>query len=91
MSKRHLNIKVSGRVQGVYFRYSAMGKATELKVKGFVRNEEDGSVYIEAEGEDKNLNEFVAWCQKGPDRAIVSEIFVKEGEVMNFVIFEIER
>jgi len=49
--KKHVNITVKGRVQGVGFRYSAMEAAEELGIKGFVRNMPDGSVYIEAEGE----------------------------------------
>ena len=88
---KHLSIKVSGKVQGVYFRASAAEKATELGISGFVRNERDGSVYIEAEGEEENLSQLVVWCHQGPVRAQVSKVDVKEGNVQGFVRFEIER
>jgi acylphosphatase len=50
--KKHFNIRISGRVQGVFFRASTKAKAEELGISGFVQNEPDGSVYIEAEGEE---------------------------------------
>ncbi len=50
MSKKAIILRVTGRVQGVGFRYYAQKKALELGVNGYVRNRPDGSVYIEAEG-----------------------------------------
>jgi len=75
---KHLNIKVFGRVQGVFFRYSAQRKIKELGIKGFARNEPDGSVYIEVEGEEAQLKEFVEWCHKGPPLAHVDRVEVQE-------------
>ncbi|WP_431293764.1 acylphosphatase [Pedobacter sp. P26] len=49
---KHLNIKVTGKVQGVGFRETTKIIANQMMVNGFVRNEKDGSVYIEAEGEE---------------------------------------
>jgi acylphosphatase len=46
----HYQITVSGKVQGVWFRKSTQDKARELGLRGFVRNQPDGSVYIEASG-----------------------------------------
>ena len=57
---KHTNLKIYGRVQGVFFRYTAKEKADEFAVTGFARNEEDGSVYIEAEGEEENLDKFIS-------------------------------
>ena len=45
----HYQFRITGKVQGVFYRQTAMEKATELGLKGFARNEPDGSVYIEAE------------------------------------------
>jgi acylphosphatase len=87
--KKHLNIKVYGRVQGVFFRHSAKQKARELGVKGFVRNEPDNTVYIEAEGEEENLKQFLDWCHKGPFLASVKKVEVKESEMKNFNDFVI--
>ena len=88
---KHVSIKISGRVQGVYFRASTKDKADELGLKGFVRNERDGSVYIEAEGETAILNQFVEWCHQGPSRAIVEKVVVLDGTLKNFSRFDITR
>jgi len=55
---RHLNIRVSGKVQGVFFRASTKEQADQLGVKGFVRNEPNGDVYIEVEGDEEKLKIF---------------------------------
>lgn len=87
----HFNIRVLGKVQGVFYRANTRKKAYDLGITGFVRNEADGSVYIEAEGRLDNLNEFVSWCRTGPDRAKVEEVQVKSGsELKNFDKFEID-
>ncbi len=70
----HRNITIFGEVQGVFFRSSAKEKAEELGVTGFARNDPDGSVYMEAEGGEKALEEFLAWCGKGPAGAKVEKI-----------------
>jgi acylphosphatase len=71
---KHVNIKIYGEVQGVGFRDAAYWKARKLHVGGFVMNEPDGSVYIEAEGDDDELKEFLVWCEKGPFGAKVGKI-----------------
>jgi acylphosphatase len=55
---KHWNIKVTGKVQGVFFRASTKAVADQLGVKGFVKNLSDGSVYIEAEGDEFALEYF---------------------------------
>lgn len=87
----HLGITVSGRVQGVLFRDSARRRARKLALTGFVRNEPDGSVYIEAEGEKEKLNEFLKWCRKGPLFASVKEVHSEsKGDLKHFDDFVIE-
>lgn len=86
---KHLDIKVQGRVQGVFYRAATKEKAEELNLRGLVRNELDDSVYIEVEGEEENLNQFVDWCKSGPDHAEVQNLDIKEGEIKNFSKFEI--
>ncbi|MBI2017470.1 acylphosphatase [Candidatus Daviesbacteria bacterium] len=88
--KKHLNIKVTGLVQGVFFRVSAKDQADKLSIKGFARNEKDGSVYIEAEGEKENLNKFLAWCHKSPTLAKVEEVEIRKDPLKNFSEFEIK-
>lgn len=88
---RSVVIRVSGKVQGVFYRASTKSKADELGVKGFVRNEPDGSVYIEAEGSEEILQEFITWCKQGPSRAVVANADVKSQPSKNFTEFIVSR
>ncbi|MDR9399299.1 acylphosphatase [Salibacter sp.] len=85
----HVNITVRGKVQGVFFRKSTQEKAYELQISGYVQNERDGSVYIEAEGEKEKIDEFIEWCKKGPKNAEVTEIKTRKGNFQNYEDFEI--
>lgn len=76
--KKSIQVRVVGRVQNVGFRYYTRKTATELSIEGFVKNQSDGSVYIEAEGEPDLLAEFVAWCHRGPAWAHVENIEITE-------------
>lgn len=87
--KQHLNIKVYGLVQGVFFRANAKEQTDKLGITGFAQNDPDGSVYIEAEGEKDNLDKFIKWCNLGPSMAQVEKVVVTEGELKNFSQFEI--
>ena len=86
---KHLNVTVRGIVQGVFFRKSAQEEAYRLRIAGFIQNESDGSVYIEAEGMEEDLVEFITWCNEGPEGASVTEVKVKEGRFQDFEDFEI--
>ena len=85
----HVNIVLDGRVQGVGFRETTKYVADQSGIKGFVRNEPDGTVYIEAEGEQWELDSFIDWCNEGPDRANVETCSVKAGELKHFKDFVI--
>jgi acylphosphatase len=86
---KHLNIHIRGWVQGVGFRYSALKAASSFSVSGFVRNEPDGSVYIEAEGEEANLGYFLDWCRTGPSFGRVDEVTHTESGLRGFEEFRI--
>lgn len=88
--RRHLSIRVTGSVQGVFFRASARAEAERLGIAGYARNQEDGSVLIEAEGESEALDRFVAWCGRGPDLARVEAVEIHEGDPRHFSAFVIE-
>ena len=85
---QHLNIIVYGTVQGVGFRRAAIQKARHLNITGFIRNETDGSVFIEAEGNRSGLAGFVEWCKTGPVYADVKEVKVKEESLKNYTSFD---
>lgn len=89
MKKIHLNISITGKVQGVTFRETTKYVADQSGIKGFVRNEPDGSVYMEAEAEQWELDAFLEWCNDGPDRAKVESCAVEKGELKNFTDFVI--
>ncbi|HVT00372.1 MAG TPA: DNA polymerase ligase N-terminal domain-containing protein [Solirubrobacterales bacterium] len=72
---------VRGQVQGVGFRYEAVGKAGELGVMGWVRNEEDGTVLLHVEGPDEAVDALVEWLGKGPRGAAVEGVEVERGKV----------
>jgi acylphosphatase len=86
---KHLKILIEGTVQGVGFRWAVRSQANLLGVKGFVRNEMDGAVYIEAEAEETVLEQFVAWCRRGPPAAHVDHLDVREGRPARFAGFDI--
>ena len=89
MPLQHLNIHVFGVVQGVSFRAYTQDKAESLGITGFVCNEPDDSVYIEAEGTEDDLAQFLRWCHQGPPLAQVEQVEVTEWTVRNFHDFRI--
>lgn len=89
--KKHLNIHVEGVVQGVGFRWWCYATAESLDLKGFVRNEDDGSVYIEVEGKREDVNTFLALCRRGPSAAKVSHIGILEGVWKDLRMFEVRH
>lgn len=86
---KHLNIRVHGRVQGVFFRDSARRQAEKLGLVGLARNEPSGTVYIEVEGKDSVLEDFVRWCHQGSDFAQVDHVETETGEVSGFSGFRV--
>lgn len=89
--KKHYQLMIKGKVQGVWYRVSTLKKAQELNLKGFVCNQKDGSVYIEAEGEAAALDTLVEWCKIGPTFARVENVDKSEKELKNFSEFYIKR
>ena len=88
---KHIDIKVSGKVQGVFFRASTKAVADQMGIKGFVKNEKDGSVYIEAEAEQYILDAFVDWCKEGPDKSVVENVKISNGATKDFRNFEVVK
>ena len=86
----HYNISVSGRVQGVFFRASTHRLASNLGLKGLVRNEPDGSVYIEVEGEQVSIDKLLKWIGLGgPPQGEVHNYECIEAEMKGFKSFDI--
>lgn len=87
---KHLNIRVVGAVQGVFYRKAAQDTARDLGLTGFARNEPDGSVYIEVEGDPSKLEEFVAWCNEGSEGATVTNVQIEDAPPKHFPDFQIK-
>jgi len=85
-----VHLKISGRVQGVCFRHFCREQAEQIGLKGFVRNNDDGSVEAVAEGSAEAVREFIAWCRRGPPLAVVKAYEEKyeppTGEFASFTI-----
>ena len=87
----HYNIIVKGKVQGVWFRKYTCDEAIKLSIVGFVRNEQDGSVYVEAEGIESDLNLLLSFLKKGSLMSKVASINYKVATVQNHTDFIISR
>lgn len=88
---KNSKIRVRGEVQGVGFRAATKRMAIALGINGNIRNEADGSVLIEAEGDEGKMEEFISWCHKGPAQATVSEVQITSGVVQGFSEFVVSR
>jgi acylphosphatase len=75
---RRIRAIVSGRVQGVSYRASTVTEARRLGLVGWVKNREDGSVELEAEGEAAMVAALLQWCHQGPPGAIVGRVAVED-------------
>jgi acylphosphatase len=71
------DLLISGRVQGVFYRASAQEEATRLGLAGEIRNLPDGRVEAVVEGARESIEEFIAWCRRGPPSAEVENVGVR--------------
>ncbi|OUS24676.1 acylphosphatase [Thalassotalea sp. 42_200_T64] len=67
-------VKITGVVQGVYFRASTQNMAIDLALSGYAHNQEDGSVEVMACGDEANVLQMLAWLEQGPDEAEVENV-----------------
>ena len=88
-SQKRIKLVISGKVQGVGYRFSVKRKADSLGIMGYVKNLHDGSVFTTAQGNILALNNFIKWCYIGPKEALVSNIEKTYVELKNFNEFRI--
>lgn len=77
---RRVNVRVTGIVQGVGYRYSLQGAAREAGVAGWVRNRVDDSVEAELRGDPDAVGRVLAWMQRGPRGARVDGVDVRDSD-----------
>ncbi len=73
-AKERFHASISGRVQGVGFRYNARETARGLGIMGYIRNRSDGTVEVVAEGAEEPVRQFLSWLHTGPRLADVEEV-----------------
>lgn len=88
---RAVSLSVTGRVQGVSFRARCADIARGLDLTGWVRNEDDGSVTVFAEGDPDAVESLVDWCHDGPPAAQVTDVEVLDVAPQNLASFDIHR
>jgi acylphosphatase len=85
------HVRVSGRVQGVFYRAWAQGQARELGVSGWISNCPDGAVEAHLAGEEKAVLRMIERLRQGPSNARVDEVSVEDAEPGNLGRFEVRR
>ena len=89
---KQIKIIVSGKVQGVGFRFYTQQKASELELKGYVQNLTNGNVEIIAVGESAKIDALVKWAKSGSPNAIVDNLDIKSiNKNEQYSNFEIRR
>ncbi len=80
---KRIHAKVTGRVQGVFYRASTQDEARRLGLTGWVMNMPDGSVELEAQGPDEKIEKLILWLHEGPPYSVVTNVEVKEIPLKN--------
>lgn len=75
---KSVDVKVSGSVQGVYYRAGARREGALRGLRGWVRNESDGSVGLHLQGDAAAVDSMLDWCRVGPPAARVSRLRVSD-------------
>jgi acylphosphatase len=81
---RKVNLVVTGKVQGVFYRHYAKKEADKLRIKGWCQNRENGSVHIVAIGQDSDIDKFIEWTKNGTSLAKVRKVEISEESFENF-------
>ena len=81
-------LRIHGRVQGVYYRASMVAEATRLGLHGWVRNRADGSVEALAHRPAPAVQALVDWARRGPPQALVERVDVADAEPQTLPPFE---
>jgi len=91
MARIARHVRVTGRVQGVFFRAWAREQAEALGVSGWVRNCPDGRVEAHVEGEEQPVEQMIAHFRRGPPAAQVEDVRLWDVEPCEFDGFEVRH
>ena len=84
-----IRVKISGNVQGVFFRKFIADEANKIGVKGHVRNLESGDVEVVAEGSPEDIEKMTAVCKKGAPHSVVKKVDIQELNHLGFEDFKV--
>lgn len=87
-TQKTLHLVIYGRVQGVFFRQSMQLEAQYRAISGWVRNRSDGTVEAVVQGEPDAVEAIVRWAKRGPERAHVERVEIRQGDG-NYTSFEV--
>lgn len=86
-----VHVFISGRVQGVGYRYNTYRQSRQLGVTGWVQNLKDGRVEAWFEGQPEAVQSMLRWCRVGPLSAQVEAVVTETAEAQGFSNFQIRR
>lgn len=89
--KIHVNITLFGKVKHVGFRFYAKYAASKFNISGFITHKKDDALYIEAEGEEEDLKQFIHYCKKGTIESRLNNIRIVSAGMKNHEDFIIVR
>lgn len=82
---------IKGKVQGVFYRATAKEEADRLRLTGWVKNTKEGHVEAVVSGRQEAIDQFIAWCKKGPRKAEVTAVDVTLLPEETFARFSVIR
>jgi acylphosphatase len=83
------DVVVHGLVQGVFFRSTCLDEAVKVGVRGWARNEYDGTVAAHFEGAPEAVEKLIEWCRTGPRHAVVQSVDVSDSTPEGHARFEV--
>ena len=84
-----IDLIISGKVQGVFFRENTAKEALRVGARGWVKNKSDGTVEAHVEGEDNAVDAVINFCRKGAGDARVDDILISRAEPESCQTFEV--
>jgi acylphosphatase len=86
-----IHLLIKGKVQGVFYRATAKKIADKLKLTGWIKNTINDDVEATVTGGEEQLQQFINWCKKGPEKAKVEDVITTQETETPFNDFEIVR
>jgi acylphosphatase len=86
-----IHLLIKGKVQGVFYRTTAKKIADKLKLTGWIKNTINDDVEATVTGGEEQLQQFINWCKKGPEKAKVEDVITTQETETPFNDFEIVR